>query len=529
MSILIDGQNKVDGGIASAFQKNERKDDLFNQIVNKHLDPKRTEAEASGKSASTTPDAGEKAGKKANAQPSTDDKVHKADAQASQGAAAIDPLKEAAPIEETPKGPSVTINGKGADAATGDVDLSDSQFTQGPETGLDAKGDAENLLAAGAQIKQEQGSIGQIPPGRGEAQTQKTTTAESLRQMVTGAAQAKESLSGAPQAENANVGAKITAQVTVPGNQNQVQSMPAQTLSGQTAMQAQMSGQIAQAETPVDPAMKPAGDPLALATSSGKTGTEGDAGKLGLATQQGNSLAGQNPNAAVAANAGMANDPAAAARQQAQQAAQQQAAARAAAANAKGAEAPMPAQTSAASTSSQGTDFSQVLQNQTQTQQAKAAAKPSQPMPAQQQTQNHALTDQVAVQINKAVKQGIDRINVQLKPADLGRIDVTLEVGHDGRVQATIQAEKPETLDILRQDAKGLEQALKDAGLDANADDLNFAMKGEGQGQSEKGSGNGDLASLASELEEEAEALAENGLAGDGPLIGADGSLDISV
>ena len=45
---------------------------------------------------------------------------------------------------------------------------------------------------------------------------------------------------------------------------------------------------------------------------------------------------------------------------------------------------------------------------------------------------------------------------------------------------AHLTVEKAETLDLLQKDAKALEQALKDAGLDADSDTLNFSLKNGG-------------------------------------------------
>ena len=86
------------------------------------------------------------------------------------------------------------------------------------------------------------------------------------------------------------------------------------------------------------------------------------------------------------------------------------------------------------------------------------------------------------MQIKKAIGQGNDQIRIQLKPAELGRVDVRLEVTEDGRAVAIVGAERPETLDLLQRDAAGLRQALQDAGLqytDSNGS-LSFNLRGEG-------------------------------------------------
>lgn len=94
--------------------------------------------------------------------------------------------------------------------------------------------------------------------------------------------------------------------------------------------------------------------------------------------------------------------------------------------------------------------------------------------------QAQQVMQQVTVQVAKAAAQGLDRIQMQLKPADLGRVDIQLEVTHDGRVNAVVQVEKQETLEMMRQDSRQLEQALKDAGLKTDGGSLQFSLRGEG-------------------------------------------------
>ena len=98
--------------------------------------------------------------------------------------------------------------------------------------------------------------------------------------------------------------------------------------------------------------------------------------------------------------------------------------------------------------------------------------------------------DQVAVQIQRAVASGETRITVRLHPAELGRVDVDLEIGKDGRVLAIVTAEKADTLEMLQRDTRVLERALQDAGLDTDSDSLSFNLFGE------KEAGDTDQASL---------------------------------
>jgi hypothetical protein len=98
----------------------------------------------------------------------------------------------------------------------------------------------------------------------------------------------------------------------------------------------------------------------------------------------------------------------------------------------------------------------------------------------------HAATTQVAVSVARAVDDGVDRIAIKLQPPELGRIDVRLDFGADGRVQAMVLADRPATLEILRNDARELERALAGAGLETASGGLSFGLRqhanGNGQG-----------------------------------------------
>lgn len=103
------------------------------------------------------------------------------------------------------------------------------------------------------------------------------------------------------------------------------------------------------------------------------------------------------------------------------------------------------------------------------------APKAPPPVPAR------VITNQVAVQIQKAFGEGGDRISIQLKPAELGRVDVRLDVGHHGHVSAVITADRADTLDLLQRDARILQNALQDAGLQADSNSLTFELKNQEQ------------------------------------------------
>ncbi|MCA1909361.1 MAG: flagellar hook-length control protein FliK [Magnetospirillum sp.] len=98
--------------------------------------------------------------------------------------------------------------------------------------------------------------------------------------------------------------------------------------------------------------------------------------------------------------------------------------------------------------------------------------------------------DQVKVQIAKAGANG-DTIKVQLKPVELGSIEVKLDVAKDGSVSGVVTADNKDTLAMLKNDSRTLEKALSDAGFKTDAGSLTFNLRGEGQSQNAQDQGTG--------------------------------------
>ena len=88
--------------------------------------------------------------------------------------------------------------------------------------------------------------------------------------------------------------------------------------------------------------------------------------------------------------------------------------------------------------------------------------------------------EQVVLGIHKAVGQGREHISLKLYPAELGRIDVRVELADDGVLRAVITADKSDTLELLQRDARGLERALQEAGLKTDSGSLSFDLRGDG-------------------------------------------------
>jgi len=83
----------------------------------------------------------------------------------------------------------------------------------------------------------------------------------------------------------------------------------------------------------------------------------------------------------------------------------------------------------------------------------------------------------VAIEIAGKALAGKNRFEIRLDPPELGRIDVRLDVDRDGNVTSRLTVDRPDTLDLLRRDAAGLERALQDAGLKTANNGLQFSLR----------------------------------------------------
>ncbi len=153
--------------------------------------------------------------------------------------------------------------------------------------------------------------------------------------------------------------------------------------------------------------------------------------------------------------------------------------------------------------------------------------------PGAKVTAFQAPAEQVAVHISRAVASGLDRIVIRLHPADLGRVEVKLEVAGDGRAVVAVSADRPETLELLQRDARSLERALEQAGLRTDSESLSFNMRGQSGGSRQAADGRESAAEQASEqaAEEGVDELERASLAaGVGMAFGAQPqTLDIRV
>jgi len=92
----------------------------------------------------------------------------------------------------------------------------------------------------------------------------------------------------------------------------------------------------------------------------------------------------------------------------------------------------------------------------------------------------------VAVEIAGQAKAGNTRFEIRLDPAELGRIDVRLDIDKDGNVSSRLVIERADTYDLLRRDQSALERALQQAGLKTSENALEFSLRDQGFGQQQK-------------------------------------------
>ncbi len=118
------------------------------------------------------------------------------------------------------------------------------------------------------------------------------------------------------------------------------------------------------------------------------------------------------------------------------------------------------------------------------------------------------VVEQIQVQMKSAMKDGVSRITVKLDPAELGEVEIKMEIGATGKAGVVISCDRPQTLELLQRDAKQLQQMLTDLGLSADSDSLSFNLRGGDQQQSQQQNYKPNKYSpLSDEFEEEVAAI----------------------
>jgi flagellar hook-length control protein FliK len=134
----------------------------------------------------------------------------------------------------------------------------------------------------------------------------------------------------------------------------------------------------------------------------------------------------------------------------------------------------------------------------------------------------------LAVEIASSALNGKSSFQIRLDPAELGRIDVRMDVDRHGQVTSHLTVERPETLAMLRQDAPQLQRALQDAGLKTSDSGLQFSLRD----QSSSGQNQGDQSGRNSQrviISEEDAIPAMAAQRSYGRMLGASGGVDIRI
>ena len=96
------------------------------------------------------------------------------------------------------------------------------------------------------------------------------------------------------------------------------------------------------------------------------------------------------------------------------------------------------------------------------------------------------VAEQIKVNITQSAIKGIDKIEIQLKPAELGQVDIKLNIDKTGKIQAQIIASNADTLALLENDTDILKEAFNNAGYQAEDESFSFSHRGGQENEQEK-------------------------------------------
>ena len=93
------------------------------------------------------------------------------------------------------------------------------------------------------------------------------------------------------------------------------------------------------------------------------------------------------------------------------------------------------------------------------------------------------------LEVVRAARDGVERLEVRLHPEDLGTVDVKVETGRDAKTHVTIAVERPETLNLLHRDTRMIERMIAAQGLDLGGGiQMELRQQGDGNAGGRHGS-----------------------------------------
>ena len=130
------------------------------------------------------------------------------------------------------------------------------------------------------------------------------------------------------------------------------------------------------------------------------------------------------------------------------------------------------------------------------------------------------VVEQIKINITKSAIKGVDTIDIQLKPEDLGKIQIRMHIAKDGKLHADIISSRPETMDMLQKDVSGLQKAFNDAGYDTDSRSFNFSFQKENQTRDGQNTSSDLMQFIGDTLEQEAKDIAGNDNLEYDPILG---------
>lgn len=92
------------------------------------------------------------------------------------------------------------------------------------------------------------------------------------------------------------------------------------------------------------------------------------------------------------------------------------------------------------------------------------------------------VVEQVKVNITKSAVKGVDKIDIQLKPKELGNIEIKMQISKDGKLQAHIVSGRIDTMEVLQREVNELERAFNEAGFETDEGSFSFSFRGDESG-----------------------------------------------
>ncbi len=96
------------------------------------------------------------------------------------------------------------------------------------------------------------------------------------------------------------------------------------------------------------------------------------------------------------------------------------------------------------------------------------------------------VAEQIKVNITQSAIKGVDKIEIQLKPVELGHLEIKMQISKDGRLQAHIVASDANTMELLQKDLSALKQAFDNAGFQTEDGSFSFSYRGDEQNNNER-------------------------------------------